>query len=64
MEYTSDDSTDRLEKKKIVRNFRESPEVEKFYRFVMENDLRHEAYLIFERVLSLKKKKKKNKVYH
>ena len=34
-----------------IRNFRKAPEVEHFYRFIHDNDLRKEARLILEAVL-------------
>ena len=45
------------------RNFRSSGDVENFYRFVHENDLRAEAKMVFEKICktmnaSLKKAKK------
>ncbi|MEI8346271.1 MAG: hypothetical protein WCG27_02310 [Pseudomonadota bacterium] len=47
---------------KTIRNFRNAPDIEAFYRFVNNNDLRREAKLILEVVLgkvqSVKKKKK------
>ena len=48
-----------------LRNFRKSPEVENFYRFVSENDLRREALMILEVItskLAQKKKKKSRKI--
>tara|TARA_B100000287_G_C20533592_1_gene741877 strand:+ start:336 stop:551 length:216 start_codon:yes stop_codon:yes gene_type:complete len=48
-----------------LRNFRKSPEVENFYRFISENDLRREALMILEVItskLSQKKKKKSRKI--
>jgi len=48
-----------------LRNFRKSPEVENFYRFVNENDLRREAHLMLGVIVSKitqKKKKKSRKV--
>ena len=38
------------EAKKIAKNFRNSADIENFYRFVHENDLRKEAKLIFEKM--------------
>ena len=38
------------EVKKIGKNFRNSADVENFYRFIHENDLRKEAKLIFEKM--------------
>ncbi len=44
-----------------IKKFRQSPEIEAFYRFVYENDLQEEAYeviaaIIQQRKLSPKKK--------
>lgn len=41
-----------------VKKFRQSPEIEGFYRFVYENDLRKEAYIMIERVLEKRRLKK------
>jgi hypothetical protein len=52
---------------RFVSNFRHSPDIENFYRFVFENSLRREAKMIFEKVLekiSRPKKKKKSKISH
>ena len=47
---------------KVTRNFRTNPEVENFYRFIYENDLRAEAQKIFEQIVaSMKKETKKRK---
>lgn len=47
---------------KNTRNFKNSPDVENFYRFVQENGLRREAKMIFDTVLKHfdKVRKKKN----
>ena len=48
-----------------LRNFRKSPEVENFYRFISENDLRREAQMMLEVITSKiaqKKKKKSRKI--
>ncbi len=46
-----------------MKKFRQSPEIEGFYRFVFENDLQREASDILERIMNrrkaLKVKKKK-----
>lgn len=42
-----------------VKKLRQSPEIEGFYRFVFENDLRNEAYEIIEKLLSDRKLKAK-----
>lgn len=41
-----------------VKKFRQSPEIEGFYRFVFENDLQKEAYEILERIVAARKAKK------
>ena len=53
---------------KLVRNFRNNTEIESFFRFVHENDMRAEAKKIFEVIVakmksersSRNRKKKKN----
>jgi len=47
---TTTTTTDTAEVAKPVRNFRNSPDIENFYRFVHENDLRREAKMIFEAI--------------
>lgn len=42
-----------------VKKFRQSPEIEGFYRFIYENDLQKEAYEILERIVNARKVKKK-----
>lgn len=46
-----------------MKKFRQSPEIEGFYRFVYENDLQREAFDILEKIVrrrkALKAKKKK-----
>lgn len=41
-----------------VKKFRQSPEIEGFYRFVYENDLQKEVYEIMERIVQIRKAKK------
>ncbi len=41
-----------------VKKFRQSPEIEGFYRFIFENDLQKEAYEILERIVGVRKAKK------
>lgn len=41
-----------------VKKFRQSPEIEGFYRFIYENDLQKEAYEILDRIITLRKQKK------
>ena len=43
-----------------VKKFRQSPEIEGFYRFIFENDLQKEAYEILERIVGERKAKKKS----
>lgn len=38
-----------------LKKFRQSPEIEGFYRFVYENDLQHEAYEILEDIVERRK---------
>lgn len=38
-----------------MKKFRQSPEIEGFYRFVYENDLQREALEILERIISRRK---------
>ncbi len=42
-----------------IKKLRQSPEIEGFYRFVFENDLRQEAYDIVDRLLIERKLKAK-----
>ncbi len=41
-----------------VKKFRQSPEIEGFYRFIFENDLQKEAYEILNRIIENRKNKK------
>lgn len=41
-----------------VKKFRQSPEIEGFYRFIYENDLQKEAYEILDRIINARKQKK------
>ncbi|QDK39030.1 hypothetical protein [Bdellovibrio sp. NC01] len=41
-----------------LKKFRQSPEIEGFYRFVYENDLQKESYEILDRIIQLRKAKK------
>lgn len=41
-----------------VKKFRQSPEIEGFYRFVFENDLQKETFEILERIVQGRKAKK------
>ena len=41
-----------------LKKFRQSPEIEGFYRFVFENDLQKEAYEIMDRIIQIRKHKK------
>ena len=41
-----------------LKKFRQSPEIEGFYRFMYENDLQKEAYEILDRIINSRKSKK------
>lgn len=41
-----------------LKKFRQSPEIEGFYRFIYENDLQKEAYEILDRIIVQRKAKK------
>ncbi len=41
-----------------MKKFRQSPEIEGFYRFIFENDLQREAYKILERIVGERKAKR------
>jgi hypothetical protein len=41
-----------------IKKFRQSPEIEGFYRFIHENDLQREALAILERIIQERKEKK------
>lgn len=41
-----------------LKKFRQSPEIEGFYRFIFENDLQKEAFDILERIIQGRKAKK------
>ena len=45
-----------------VKKFRQSPEIEGFYRFVFENDLQKEAFEILDRISATRKAKKLKEV--
>lgn len=42
-----------------LKKFRQSPEIEGFYRFIFENDLQKEAFEILERIVADRKATKK-----
>ncbi|MBI2521962.1 MAG: hypothetical protein HYV97_16215 [Bdellovibrio sp.] len=46
-----------------IKNFRELPDIENFYRFIYENDLRREAKLLLESIWTayIKRKKQQRK---
>ena len=46
---------------KGVRNFRSTSELEGFYRFVYENDIREEAKMVLSHIFTFMKKKNKAK---
>ncbi|MCS6838016.1 MAG: hypothetical protein NZ480_04140 [Bdellovibrionaceae bacterium] len=41
-----------------IKKFRQSPEIEGFYRFVYENDLRKEALEILNKIIQQRRQKK------
>lgn len=41
-----------------LKKFRQSPEIEGFYRFIFENDLQKEAFDILDRIIFQRKAKK------
>lgn len=41
-----------------LKKFRQSPEIEGFYRFVFENDLQKESYEILDQIIMARKAKK------
>lgn len=41
-----------------TKKFRQSPEIEGFYRFVFENDLQSEAFDILEQIIAKRKEEK------
>lgn len=41
-----------------LKKFRQSPEIEGFYRFIFENDLQKEAHDILDRIIQARKAKK------
>jgi hypothetical protein len=44
-----------------VKKFRQSPEIEGFYRFIFENDLQREAYEILEKIIARRKAERNQK---
>lgn len=44
-----------------LKKFRQSPEMEGFYRFIYENDLRREALDILDRLIAQRKEKNLNR---
>ena len=42
-----------------TKKLRQSPEIEGFYRFIYENDLRAEAYEILDQIVAQRKSKRK-----
>ena len=65
IETTTETSTIVIEVPKTPRNFRSAVDIESFYRFVNDNDLRREAKIMFEliqqRVMGTVKRKRKEK---
>lgn len=44
-----------------IKKFRQSPEIEGFYRFIYENDLQREAHDILEKIILRRKNEKLQK---
>lgn len=44
-----------------VKKFRQSPEIEGFYRFIFENDLQREAFEILYKIVKVRRVLKKTK---
>lgn len=44
-----------------LKKFRQSPEIEGFYRFIYENDLQREAYEILEKIIARRKSERSAK---
>jgi hypothetical protein len=65
IETTIETSAIVIEAPKTPRNFRSAVDIESFYRFVNDNDLRKEAKIMFEliqqRVMGTVKRKRKEK---
>jgi hypothetical protein len=47
-----------------IKKFRQSPEIEGFYRFIFENDLQREAFDILEKIIVRRKALKAHKPKH
>lgn len=57
-----EESPEQVEITKALRNFRNIPEIEHFYRFVHDNNLRRETKMVFEAITSaIASQKKVNK---
>ena len=57
-----EESPEQVEITKALRNFRNIPEIEHFYRFVHDNNLRRETKMVFEAITSaIASQKKFNK---
>lgn len=44
---------------RVSRNFRNLPDIENFYRFIYDNDLRAEAFLMLEKIYAFTQKASK-----
>ncbi len=61
-EVVEEQSDEQVEITRALRNFRNIPEIEHFYRFVYDNNLRRETKLVFEAITSaIASQKKVNK---
>ena len=47
--------------KKVIKNFRNTPDLIQFYNFVYENGLRHEAFTILKSIVAIQNKKRSRK---
>lgn len=58
----TEENGEQVEITRALRNFRNIPEIEHFYRFVHDNNLRRETKLVFEAITSaIASQKKVNK---
>lgn len=58
---TNNPELEQVEKVSPIKSFRSNPDVENFYRFVYENNLRKEAKACFEAIVDVLRPVKKNR---
>jgi len=58
---TNNSNLEQTEKVSPLKNFRSNPDVENFYRFIYENDLRKEAKSCLEAIVDTLKPRKKTR---